>query len=90
MTCSPLNGSQAQKAILMGVHRWPSIMGLAAFTAAGITGCTQPARLAGPASRSHPARVIRPAAASGAPSSPSGPDSPGPTAGPVCPARQRQ
>jgi hypothetical protein len=54
MTCSPLNGSQSQKAILMGVHRWPSIMGLAAFTAAGITGCTQPARLAGPASRSHP------------------------------------
>jgi hypothetical protein len=47
MTCSPLNGSQAQKAILMG---------LAAFTAAGITGCTQPARLAGPASRWHPAR----------------------------------
>jgi hypothetical protein len=88
MTCSPLNGSQAQKVILMGVHRSPWIMGLAAFTAAGITGCTQPARLAGPASRSHPARVIRPAAASGAPSSPSGPDSPGPAAGPVCPARQ--
>jgi hypothetical protein len=82
MTCSPLNGSQAQKAILMGVHRWPWIMGLAAFTAAGITGCT------GPASRSHPVRVIRPAAASGTPSSPSGPDSPGPAAGPVCPARQ--
>jgi hypothetical protein len=35
----------------MGVHRWPWIMGLAAFTAAGITGCTQPARLAGPAGR---------------------------------------
>ena len=84
MTCSPVNGSQAQKAILMGVHRWPWIMGLAAFTAVGVIGCTQPARLAGPA-RSHPASVSRPAAA---PSSPSGPDSPGPAAGPVCPARQ--
>jgi hypothetical protein len=84
MTCSPVNGSQAQKAILMGVHRWPGIMGLAAFTAVGLIGCTQPARLAGPA-RSHPASASRPAAA---PSSPPGPVSPGPAAVPVCPARQ--
>ena len=86
--CSPVNGSQAQKAILMSVHHWPWIMGLAAFTAAGVTACTQPVRLAGPAPRSHPASIGRPAAASGAPSSPSGPGPPGPAAVPVCPARQ--
>ena len=71
----------------MSVHHWPWIMGLAAFTAAGVTACTQPVRLAGPAPRSHPAS-ISPAAASGAPSSPSGPEPPGPAAVPVCPARQ--
>jgi hypothetical protein len=82
MTCSPVNGSQAQKVILMSVHRWPWTMGLAAFTAAGVAGCTQPARLGGPASISHPASVIRAAAASGTPSLPSGPGSPGPAAAP--------
>jgi hypothetical protein len=88
MTCWPADGSQAQKAIPMSVHRWPWIMGLAACTAAGVTGCTQAARLADPAPRSHPASIIRPAGLGGAPASPSGPDSPGPADVPVCPARQ--
>ena len=85
--CSTVNGSQAQKAILMSVHHRPWIMGLAAFTAAGVTACTQPVRLAGPAPRPHPASISL-ATASGAPSSPSGPEPPGPAAVPVCPARQ--
>jgi hypothetical protein len=82
-----VSGSQAPKVILMSVHRWPWAGGLAAFTAAGVAGCSQPAHLGSPAPRSHPASVIRPAA-SGTPSSPPGPDSPGPAAGPVCRAGQ--
>ena len=72
----------------MSVHRRPWVIGLAACTAAAVTGCSQPARPGRLAARPHPASVPRPAAASGAASSPSGPESPGPVAGPGCPARQ--
>jgi hypothetical protein len=40
----PVRGNRAQKVILMSVHRWPWVIGLAACTAAAVTGCSQPAR----------------------------------------------
>jgi hypothetical protein len=82
-----VSGGQAQKVVLMGVRRWPWVIGLAAAGIA-IAGCTQPARLGSPPPRSHPAGIIQPASASGTPSSPADPDPAGSVAGPVCPARQ--